>query len=71
MTTGRGATARARQLRALGYQVFTEALGWQDFADGSSMKITLVDIRPGTNRDTMNLPPVTITLAPINPNFPS
>jgi len=58
--TGSGdAGRRARQLRKMGYDVVTSAMGLQVTRVGM-VKLTLVDIRPGQNVDTCVLPEVSI-----------
>jgi hypothetical protein len=55
-STGSGeARKRTTQLRKLGYIVTTSAMGTQ-ITNVGSMKMTLVDIRPGSNPDTFDLP---------------
>ena len=56
-TVTRDAGKRARQLRSLGYAVHVAAMGPQVSPLGT-LKMTLVDIRPGTNADTCGLPHV-------------
>ena len=58
-TLSRDAAKRAKALRAKGYQVGVEAMGSQVTPVGVC-KMTLVDIRPGSNPDTCDLPPVKI-----------
>jgi hypothetical protein len=54
-STGSGeARKRAAQLRKLGYVVTTSSMGTQ-ITDVGAMKMTLVDIRPGSNPDTFGL----------------
>lgn len=54
-TASRDAAKRAKQLRELGYHVTVSSLGSQVTPLGS-MKLTMVDVRPGTNSDTGDLP---------------
>lgn len=56
-TAGREAGKRAKELRALGYQVSVSSIGPQVTPLGT-IKTTLVDIRPGVHQDTFYLPPV-------------
>ena len=56
-TASKDAGRRARQLRKAGYKVITSALGPQVTLMGT-VKMTLVDIRPGSNEDACELPPV-------------
>jgi hypothetical protein len=56
-TPFRDAARRARQLRLAGYQVAVGPMGPQVTPVGV-VKLTLVDIRPGTHADTFNLPEV-------------
>ena len=56
-TASRDAGRRAKQLRKLGYQVSVSAMSFQVTPLGS-LKLTLVDIRPGSNADTCDLPKV-------------
>lgn len=56
-TASRDAGKRASQLRKLGYKVIVSSLGMQVTSVGY-IKMTLVDIRPGTNVDLWNLPEV-------------
>jgi hypothetical protein len=58
-TLSRDAGRRAKQLRQAGYQVTVCPMGMQVTPVGS-VKMTLVDIRPGVNSDTTNLPPVKV-----------
>jgi len=51
------ARKRASQLRKLGYQVTVSSLGSQVTPLGL-LKVTMVDVRPGTHADTTELPPV-------------
>ena len=57
-TPSRDAGKRAKQLRILGYHVTVSPLGPQVTPLGSSIKTTLVDIRPGVHDDTFGLPEV-------------
>ena len=50
---------RARQLRAAGYRVNVQSMGPQVTPVGS-VRLTLVDIWPGRNLDTCELPPVQV-----------
>lgn len=61
-TASRDAGRRARQLRAAGYRVTVEAMGEQVTSVGR-VKMTVVDIRPGLNDDTTDLPPVRVERA--------
>ena len=54
-TASRDAGRRARQLRRAGYEVRVEGMGLQVTRLGS-LKLTLVDVRPGANADTHGLP---------------
>lgn len=56
-TSSRDAGIRAKQLRKLGYKVTVSSLGMQVTSVGY-IKMTMVDIRPGTNHDLYNLPEV-------------
>jgi hypothetical protein len=49
------ARKRAKQLRKLGYAVTSRSMGAQ-ITNAGSMKMTLVNIRPGSNSDTFGLP---------------
>ena len=54
-TASRDAGKRTRQLRKEGFQAFSSSMGNQVTSVGS-VKMTLVDIRPGSHMDTTNLP---------------
>lgn len=54
-TASRDAGRRARQLRAAGYHVTVASLGMQVTPLGL-IRMTLVDIRPGSHEDTFYLP---------------
>jgi hypothetical protein len=54
-TAARTSAKRARQLRKAGYRVTVSALGPQVTRVGT-VKMTMVDIRPGNNSDTFHLP---------------
>jgi len=54
-TASRDAGRRARQLRKAGFVVFVSPLGPQVTRVGT-VKLTLVDIRPGVHQDTIGLP---------------
>jgi hypothetical protein len=56
-TASRQAGVRAKQLRALGYNVTVGSLGPQVTPVGT-VKLTMVTIRPGANADTFGLPQV-------------
>ena len=56
-TSSRDARRRARQLRQAGYQVSVSPIGVQ-VTDVGLIRLTMVDIRPGTNANTSNLPEV-------------
>ena len=56
-TATRDAGLRARQLRKAGYTVTVSGMGHQVTPLGS-MYLTMVDIRPGANADTTDLPTV-------------
>lgn len=56
-TASRDAGRRAKELRALGYKVTVCSLGMQVTRWGL-VKLTMVDIRPGTKQDTQYLPTV-------------
>lgn len=58
-TASRDAGRRAKHLREAGYSVSVASLGLQVTSLGT-VKLTLVDIRPGRNRDTFYLPAVKI-----------
>lgn len=58
-TASRDAGRRAKELRAAGYQVTVASLGPQITGVGS-IKLTLVDIRPGRHADTSGLPAVRV-----------
>jgi hypothetical protein len=58
-TASRDAGRRAKQLRDLGYLVSVTTMGRQVTRLGL-MKLTLVDVMPGSNSDTSDLPFVTI-----------
>lgn len=58
-TTSRHAAKRAKTLRAAGYRVAVQALGPQ-VTNVGTVKMTLVDVQPGTNADTFGLPPVRV-----------
>jgi uncharacterized protein YraI len=51
------ARQRAKELRAAGYQVTVSSMGPQVTPLGL-IKLTMVDVRPGANADTCNLPAV-------------
>jgi hypothetical protein len=61
------ARKRAAQLRKLGYRVTVSALGSQVTQYGS-LKLTMVDIRPGSNADTEDLPPLPAGVTKVNPS---
>jgi len=54
-TSTRDAGRRAKELRAKGYTVSVSPLGMQVTPLGL-IKLTMVDIRPGSNPDTCDLP---------------
>ena len=54
-TASRDAGRRSKQLRALGYAVSVFSMGHQVTPLGS-IKLTMVDVRPGSNSDTFDLP---------------
>lgn len=54
-SSSRDAGRRTRQLRKLGYDAVSSAMGEQ-VTDVGRVKMTLVDIRPGARRDTLDLP---------------
>ena len=54
-TAARAAGKRARQLRQHGYLAIVSPLGPQATRVGT-VKLTMVDIRPGNNADTFDLP---------------
>lgn len=56
-TASRYAAKRAKQLRAAGYVVRVQSMGSQVTPLGL-LKLTCVDIRPGSNPDTFYLPEV-------------
>jgi len=56
-TATRDAGKRAKQLRQLGYQVTVGAMGPQVTPVGV-IKLTMVDIRPGSHADTFGLPQI-------------
>ncbi len=56
-TASRHAAKRAKELRAKGYKVVVFGMGSQVTPLGY-LKLTMVDIRPGTNQDTFGLPEV-------------
>lgn len=58
-TASRHAAARARALRKLGFICNTQAMGSQVTGVGR-VKMTLLDIRPGSREDTFNLPSVRV-----------
>ncbi len=58
-SASRTAGQRAKQLRALGYQVTVASLGPQVTPLGT-LKATMVDIRPGAHADTFGLPEVAL-----------
>lgn len=58
-TASRDAGKRAKQLRQAGYQVAVSSMGAQVTSLGL-IKLTMVDIRPGSNQDTFYLPEVKI-----------
>jgi hypothetical protein len=58
-TASKDAGLRARSLRKLGYVCHVQAMGSQVTGVGH-VKMSLLDIRPGTNPDTANLPKVRI-----------
>ena len=49
-----GIRARVRDLRKRGHQVITSSMGYQVTRLGS-MKMTMIDIRPGSNPDTYGI----------------
>lgn len=57
LTESRDARQRAKQLRELGYTVCVQALGPQ-VTERGTIKLTMVDIRPGCHEDTTDLPKV-------------
>lgn len=57
-TASRDAGKRTRQLRKMGYVANSSPLGMQVTQYGL-IKLTMVDVRPGCNVDTCNLPPAT------------
>lgn len=57
-TASRHARRRAAELRRLGYHVSAEGMGPQ-VTEVGRIKMTILDIRPGTHEDTFDLPPVT------------
>ena len=61
-TASRDAGKRARALRKVGYRVSVASMGSQ-VTDVGHIKMTLVDIRPGDNADTANLPEVKLASA--------
>lgn len=58
-TASRAAGIRAATLRQAGYAVTVCSLGTQVTPVGY-VKMTMVDIRPGTHTDTCDLPPVRV-----------
>jgi len=58
-SASRDAGRRARQLRKLGYRVTVSGLGPQ-VTNVGLVRMTVVDIRPGTNHDTQGLPEVRV-----------
>jgi len=62
-TASRDAGKRARQLRKLGYEARTSAMGCQVTPWGS-LKLSLVDIRPGIHEGTTELPKVEMVKRP-------
>lgn len=58
-TASRHAAKRAKVLRAAGYRVAVQALGTQ-VTNVGAVKMTLVDVQPGTNADTFGIPPVRV-----------
>lgn len=61
-SSSRHARVRAAALRKAGYKVAVCPQGYQVTKAGT-VKMTLVDIRPGTHEDTQYLPPVRLELA--------
>ena len=57
-TATRDAAKRAKQLRQAGYAVSVSAMGPQVTPLGT-IRLTMVDIRPGQHTHTWQLPPVT------------
>lgn len=53
-----GIRDRARELRRLGYHVLVVAMGLQQVTPLGRIGLTMLDIRPGANVDTCDLPPV-------------
>lgn len=58
-TRSRDAGRRARALRRLGYEAHSGSMGMQVTGVGR-VRMTLVNILPGTNADTFGLPAVEI-----------
>lgn len=54
-TQDRTARARAKQLRQLGYVVRVANMGVQ-ITEVGALKMTLIDVRPGTHADTFGIP---------------
>lgn len=54
-TQDRTARGRARELRQLGYEVRVANMGTQ-ITEVGALKMTLVDVRPGKNTDTLGVP---------------
>jgi len=53
-STSKQAGIRAKELRRQGYEVIVYSMGTQITPHGK-MRLTMVDIRPGTNFDTINI----------------
>lgn len=58
-TMSRDAARRAKALRAAGYQVAVFPMGPQVTPVGT-VKLTMVDVRPGRHADTFGLPAVKV-----------
>ena len=56
LSRSRKAGKRARQLRKLGYRVTVSSMGCQIVHGEIVGNMSLVDIRPGDNADTVGLP---------------
>ena len=54
-TETKEARRRAAQLRRLGYRVTCFSMGPQR-TDHGVVKLTMVDVRPGSNEDTLSIP---------------
>jgi len=58
-TISRQARIRAKQLRDVGFKVITSSMGFQRTGAGT-VKMTMLTINSGINKDTFNLPYVQV-----------